>query len=77
MKLRELWVSYGFTEDQPQFVRTYKPSTLFGGLDNWFKVREVVPLDWVKIWDHFPIWVSPDDRKRLQDLVEKQLIGEE
>ncbi len=40
-------------------------------------IREVVPIDWNKVWDKYPEDMSDYYAEIIQQLVEKQLAGEE
>ncbi len=43
-----------------------------------FKVRKVVPIDWKKVWDEISkLQIGTNLYECIQELVEKQLRGEE
>lgn len=56
-----------------------------GSKDLEFHVREVVPIDWEKVWEGIRQWSLPIDelesakqmQDKIQELVEKQIKGEE
>ncbi len=75
MKLKEFWV------DPKDIHDGYHEGWFYenGDRRRSLHVREVVPIDWEKVWDGFDFGIMfPDQiRKLVQELVEAQLKGEE
>lgn len=73
MKPREFWVREAID--------------LFGGpcllvydlrlADKDIHVREVVPIDWEKVWKEYGGAHFWESKEQIQELIEKQLVGEE
>ncbi len=70
MKPREFWLnaSYWHSIDDKPFNRN---DTVY--------LREVVPIDWKKVWNDYCDGLDgdSDNLQLIQQLVEKQLAGEE
>lgn len=78
-KPREFWISI-YDDQQILNVHTFetKPGVhVDPDADEIIRVREVVPMNWNKIWDKFKGTMALKDYLQIEKLVEKQLAGEE
>lgn len=78
MKPREFWIWGSIVSDKPiNFSEIHKQ----GYSASQIHAREVVPIDWEKVWQEYAMrgecGIFNDDEKIIEDLVEKQLKGEE
>ena len=67
MKPREFWITMEFPG----------PHLSIENGRGAFLVREVVPIDWEKVWSEFKGTMALKDYLQIEKLVEKQLRGEE
>lgn len=80
MKAREFWVrSVG---DRVTLCLPVKPEIQEVEDPGTFKVREVLPIDWGKVWKKYWEWHGSMKNEnmyvdKIQELVERQLRGEE
>lgn len=76
-KPREFWITFQPYEKDPlgPCVNILKYVATFDH-EHGVHVREVMPIDWDKIWESIPD-VDPENFDKIQQLVEKQLAGEE
>ncbi len=77
MKPREFWIhrlEFNRKFNAPLVV--YNKSEIKAEPDKWVHVREVVPIDWAKVWDNIQ-FVSFPDFQKIKQQVEKQLNGDE
>jgi len=77
MKAKEFWIQQYHYED----AISEKPQKD----DGWIHVREVKPIEWEKVWSSLDEYFSSDECThkwpgtviKIQQLVDKQLAGEE
>lgn len=81
---REFWIA--FYRDFPNILSAHEFKPIPGinidpDTNEVIHVREVVPINWEKVYAilkiHHGIELLPEDKKALEELVEKQLAGEE
>lgn len=80
MKTREFWIGVCNLDLKTQPACFNVKHDWFDEDKNWeyFKVREVVPIDWEKIWKAFRLRMREESAEDIiEELVEKQLRGEE
>lgn len=73
-KPREFWIPMDST-GQAGVVWVRDPKNYQNVPWDFIHVREIVPIDWDKVWKNY----TGDDcyKEKIQQLVEKQLAGEE
>lgn len=86
MKPRDIWIEFGGDpSDDKEVYKRYSATIPFKTLFPDCEVihcREVRPIDWEKVWKDFKAWSSGNyllngrDRDIIEELIEKQLIGE-
>ncbi len=75
-KAREFWINLKVSP------KSAYPEPNFGGRKGLIHVREVVPIDWEKVWKKFMSTANFNEGfgmaevKQIQELVEKALKGE-
>ncbi len=76
MKPREFWIG------EVGFLDIHQASSVPPQNESWAEqrfiihVREVVPIDWKKVWEQYD-GIERFDHLEIQNLIEKQLAGEE